>query len=72
MTTFYRLQQQSAGDALSREICAHDAEHTRQYQQPYSSVTTAVQRQQKAPAEAGGLHRLGAINQQLVLARAFG
>ena len=52
-----RLQQQSAGDALSGEICAHDAERTLEDQQPYPSFTTAINPcHQKAPAEAGAMH----------------
>jgi len=37
---------------LSREICANNAERKQEDQQPYPSVTTAVQHHQNAPAEA--------------------
>ena len=54
-TAVTRLQQQSAGDALSREICAHDAERRLEDQTSYPSFTTAGWRHQKAPAEVGEL-----------------
>ena len=44
-----------AGDALSGEICTHDAERKQEDQQPYPSFTTEVQAPSKGPAEAGAV-----------------